>query len=304
MSKCGGVFGVARSIWDHPVFKPQEFPEAFAWTWILSEAKYQDGFYKTHAGQMFLARGELCHSERFMAKKFGWPKSRVNRFLAKLEKNDMLDRTTRRKVGPASDQLRTSNRGNDRTTYQVLSVRNYNAFQLVGLPDRTTSPEPIGPASDQLRTKLKEIRNNTLKGEPPSAAQEASQRLWSEGLETLSLLANPSLGETQARRLIGRWISKKGLAASPENALRAILDAAIAGTPQPVPYIEAILKNAAGGVRRDGDDWLIPHGTEEYRAHRQQLAIANSPEIYRWPDTPGHVARAKSRWPMRVVSAA
>jgi hypothetical protein len=114
-----------------------------------------------------------------------------------------------------------------------------------------------------------------------------------------------TLGETKARRLIGRWLSRKrGLSASPENVLRAILDAAATGSPQPVPYIEAILKNAAGGVRRDGDDWLIPHGTDEYRAHRQHLTIANSPEIYRWPDTLGHVARAKSRWPMRVVSAA
>ena len=301
---CGGVFGVARSVWDHPIFKPQEFPELMAWTWILSEAKYQEGHYKTHAGQMFLARGELCHSERFMAQKFGWPKSRVNRFLTKLEKNDMLDRTTRRKIGPASDQLRTSNRGNDRTTYQVFSVRNYNAYQVVGLPDRTTSEEPD---RTNLRTKLKEERNNTngADSDPPSAAQEASQRLWSKGLETLSVLANPSLGETKARNLIGRWLSrKKGLAASPETVLRAIRDAAAAGTPQPVPYIEAILRNESGGVRRDGDDWLIPHGTEEYRAHRQQLTIANSSEIYRWPDTPGHVARARSRWPMRVVSAA
>jgi len=87
--------------------------------------------------------------------------------------------------------------------------------------------------------------------------------------------------------------------------LRAIDAAAAAGTPQPVPYIEAILKNeAAGGVRREGDEWLIPHGTEEYRAHVRQLAIANSPEIYRWPDTPGHEARAKSRWPSRAASAA
>ena len=103
MSATGGVFGVARSVWDHPCFRSETFTEMQAWLWLLSEAKWQDGTYKTHAGQVFLSRGELCHSERFMAKKFGWAKSKVNRFLTKLKRHDMLDRTKLRESG----QLRT-----------------------------------------------------------------------------------------------------------------------------------------------------------------------------------------------------
>jgi len=306
----------------------------------LSEAKYQSGRYKTHAGEIHLERGELCHAESFMAEKFGWHKSRLHRFLNRLAKADMIDRTTRRTAE------RGSNRVAERTAYQIISIRKYNDFQAVALPKRTdvaalepADSEPSEPQSEprteplgiknepcavrvcgqepnateprpnrQPKQTLRRLRrgiNDAANSDPPSAAQEASQRLWSEGLETLSALANPFLGETKARRLIGRWISRtKGPGATPENVLRAIDAAAAAGTPQPVPYIEAILKNEAGGVRREGDDWLIPHGTEEYSAHRRQLQVANSPEIYRWPDTPGHVARARSRWPMRVVSAA
>lgn len=131
------------------------------------------------------------------------------------------------------------------------------------------------------------------------------KRLGSGYGEKVSPHSNTLALESQKREnQIGRWLSQKGgRAAKPEDVVRAIRAAAAAGSGDPIPYIEATLRNeAAGGVRREGDDWRIPHGTEEYQAHRRHLAKINSPEIYRWPDTPGHVARAKSRWPVRISS--
>ena len=298
----GGFYCIARAVWDDPEFPKEKYSVREAWLWFCGQAMWREGKVKTFAGTLHLDRGELCFSERFLADKWGWGKSRVNRVLDEWEENGWVD-------GVTVNEKRGSQRGSQRRTVRVYSIRNYNKNQRGGTEHPDASGAVSGAVAFKKRGKeeegITENINGAANSDPPSAAQEASQRLWSEGVETLSTLANPSLGETKARSLIGRWLSrKKGLAASPENVLRAILDAAAAGTPQPVPYIEAILKNAAGGVRRDGDDWLIPHGTDEYRAHKQQLTIANSPEIYRWPDTPGHVARAKSRWPSRVASAA
>ena len=299
----GGFYCIARSVWDDPEFPDEKCSEREAWLWFFGQAMWREGKVKTFAGTMHLDRGELCFSERFLAEKWGWSKSRVNRVLDRWEERGWIDGVT---VNEKRGSNRGSERGSQRRSVRVYSIRNYNKNQMASPTEQEGSGAVNGAGVFKKRGKEEEGRIENINGagsDPPSAAQEANQRLWGEGLETLASLAN--LGETKARSLIGRWLSrKKGLAASAESVLRAIHDAAAAGTPQPVPYIEAILRNETGGVRRDGDDWLIPHGTEEYRAHRQQLTIANSPEIYQWPDTPGHVARARSRWPMRVVSAA
>lgn len=109
----------------------------------------------------------------------------------------------------------------------------------------------------------------------------------------------------KARGLIGRWLSpKKGIGATPEILLLAIRAAAAIETPGPIAYIEAAARKETSSARRDGDEWLIPHGTEEYLAHRKVALIANSSAVYSFPDMPGHVARAKTRWPQRSEHAA
>ena len=158
--------------------------------------------------------------------------------------------------------------------------------------------ETSEPTSNHERTELEEGRRKNINGEPQRAHPEGSQKkwVWTEGLAILQRLG---LGELEARNLIGRWLSKKTEPIATEEMLRrAILAAEAAGTGDPIPFITAILqKEASGGVRRDGDEWIVPHGTEEYAAHRKRALIDNGPEVYRWPDTPGHEARAKFRWP-------
>ena len=337
VSKCGGVFGVARSIWDHSMFKDETFTERAAWIWLISEAKYQSGRYKTHAGEMHLDRGELCHAESFMAERWDWHKSRVHRFLNRLDANDMIDRTSRRTA------VRGSNRAPERTAYQVISIRKYNDYQAVALPKRTDmtaektlDSEPSEPHSEPIpepetgaieggnstpcklslptsEPQANREANGTIRrfkkviegacSEPLSAVQKATKELWSDGVQILTSLGEP---EQRARSMIGRWLSRKsGLEASAEDILRAIRDAGANDTPIPIPYVSAILRDLKGGsVRRDGDDYLIPHGTEEYRAWQEQLRIANSSLIYGFPDTPGHVARAATRWPQRGANVA
>ena len=331
-----GVFGVARSIWDHPLFKGAKFTDREAWLWLLSMARYKAGHYATYVGDIHLDRGELCHSEAFMTEAWGWHKSHVHRFLCRLEKEDMLDRTAQTKAG-------MSNRGGNRTAFQVLKIRNYNDYQLAALPKRTdladaktepsepTEPtgEPTGeptasvifvrkpsttgvsiqasePTSEPgIEPNNKKDSNKVLKGalpsDPPSAVQEANQWLWGEGLATLQSLV-PGCHHDKARALIGRCLSKVrgGLGAKPEAVVRAIRAASSVGTADPIPYIMATIRNELNGsVQRDGDAWLVPHGSPEYVAHRERALIENSPELYQWPDTPGHVARSKDRWPPR-----
>ena len=340
MFKVGGVFAVARSVWTHTLFAKEPFTKREAWLWLVSEARWKPGHYQTqHAGKVFLERGELCLTESQMAEAFGWNKSKVHRLLNRLHAEDMIDRTTKRTDMRGSNrapertgfQVISIRHYNDFQVFGQSKRTGLNGSQeasetsganRIGTENRPTSEPNTSPATPCTLTGVAsgvdrsepateptpepEYRKKDKKdkqADPPSAAQQANQTLWSDGLATLASLEDPSMGELRARKLIGQWLSRKnGIGANAENVSRAIRAAADAGTLEPIPFIVAILKSDTG-VRRDGDCWLIPHGSPEYTAHRNYFAIDNSPEIYQWPDTPGHVTRSKYRWPNRAAAA-
>ena len=86
----GGTFNVSRSIWQHPEFKPEQFSEREAFLWLVSEASWKDRTARAGRVVVDLKRGQLCASIRFMADAWQWSKSRVDRFLKRLENRDML----------------------------------------------------------------------------------------------------------------------------------------------------------------------------------------------------------------------
>jgi hypothetical protein len=290
-----GAYWVARGIWTDPEFPEERFSEREAWLWFVGAAMWREGSVKTFAGTMTLDHGELCFSERFLAKKWNWSKSRVNRVLDRWEKKGWIDGVT---VNEKRGTNRGTERGSRHRSVRVYSVRNYNKNQPNGQPQQDASGAVVGASVFKNRGKEEEVITEYINGEPQAAPLDGLQKkwVWTEGVAKLQSL---NTGEPQARKLIGRWLSAKSEPVATEDMLRrAILAAETAGTADPVPFITAILKNeAAGSVHRDGDEWIIPHGTEEYAAHAKHARIGNSPDIYRWPDTPGHVARAKSRWP-------
>lgn len=87
-SVSGGVYCIARAAWEDTEFPRETFSEREAWFWFIGQAMWRAGSVKTFAGTMKLDRGELCFSERFLANKWDWSKSRVNRVLDRWEKRD------------------------------------------------------------------------------------------------------------------------------------------------------------------------------------------------------------------------
>lgn len=85
-----GTFAVSRRIWSHPEFAPCEFSEREAFLWLVSEASWKSRTVRAGRVVVDLDRGQLCASIRFMADAWQWSKSRVDRFLKRLEKRDML----------------------------------------------------------------------------------------------------------------------------------------------------------------------------------------------------------------------
>jgi len=154
----GGVFGVARTIWNHPMFAGEPFSKREAWLWLVSSAVWKPTKIEIGEIEVHLERGQMAHSERFIAKKWGWPKTNVRRFLRLLESAAMIIKKVpaKREVdhpspksGPQSGPPR-----------MLITICNYDKDQTVW---RQSGPL-FGPQENENRTKEELL--NLKKREP------------------------------------------------------------------------------------------------------------------------------------------
>ena len=84
-----GFITIARGILDHPLVGARKpYSRLEAWEWLLLEAVWKPqriGFQAgRHVGTISLERGQLSHSLRFIASKWGWSVKRTRTFLVGL----------------------------------------------------------------------------------------------------------------------------------------------------------------------------------------------------------------------------
>jgi hypothetical protein len=137
------VFAVSRSIWTDEDFPAAPFSEREAWIWLVSAAAWKDIRARGNAGTVSLKRGEFSFSVRFLAEKFQWTKDKTHRFLKRLQKRDTL-------------------RDASRDGSSIYSIKNYNRFQVVGLPKRDTESDND---SDDVATAARQQRDKEETGE-------------------------------------------------------------------------------------------------------------------------------------------
>ena len=147
----GGVFGVARDIFNHPMFDQQrQFSRLEAWLWMLAEAAWKPHERRIGKQTLRVKRGELCASVRFMAGAWGWKPARVQRFLDALKTDTMIETSAIHGIN-------------------IISICNYSEYQVAAIPKRTAIETPTDTAAIQQRYKLeegeeREERNIPLRG--------------------------------------------------------------------------------------------------------------------------------------------
>lgn len=136
-----GVFAVDRGIWDHDFLAEDDrpFSRREAWVWLVSEAAWRDRAVRVGGVGVKLSRGQIAHSIRFIAKAWHWPKSNVARFLDGLEHESM--------IGTETVHGQT-----------IITIRKYDEYQRVSLPDRDNSGTASGTEVGQQRDKLEDIK--------------------------------------------------------------------------------------------------------------------------------------------------
>jgi hypothetical protein len=159
-----GVFAVSRSIFEDGNFADDRYSEREAFIWLISVAAWKECQVQGTNGRtcvwITLHRGEFSFSERFLAKKWQWSNSRVNRFLDKLERRGILRSADR-----------SGNDAQSGAQIRVYSISDYNKFQFGGLPNRSAN-EAQSEAQCETKKKKEEFEEETVvssKRAPPSS---------------------------------------------------------------------------------------------------------------------------------------
>lgn len=136
--KSGGVFAVARGIFDHPFFKDEPFTEREAWLWLCGQAAWKATRVRVGKALVDLKRGQCAYSTRFLAGRWKWKEPRVRRFLSRLKTDAMIVADT--------DAHATR-----------ITICNYNEFQKVSLPRDAATDAASDAQTTQQRRKEESI---------------------------------------------------------------------------------------------------------------------------------------------------
>lgn len=158
-----GYVAMDREWQDHELFAGDEFSRRDAWAWLIAHAAWKPAKARIKGSTVDLQRGDLCFSVRFLAEKWGWSKSRVDRFLSALRAEGMI--ATRSKIGTLAGQSAGHGQA-------VLTVCNYSKFQAPLKASRDSEREETGTTAGQQRDKEEEGNKGTI--EPKNGSNRAS----------------------------------------------------------------------------------------------------------------------------------
>ena len=142
-----GFIALHREAREHPLFAGNA--ERFgAWFWLVATACWRPTKFNAGGTIITLERGQLCVSRTQLATAWGMSPSAVERFLTRLQTEQMIGRST--------GQARS-----------IITICNYDTYQ--GKNDETGQPtgQPTGQRPDSDRTTKEQWNNGTMVSEEP-----------------------------------------------------------------------------------------------------------------------------------------
>lgn len=146
-----GFIAMQREALDHPLLQDGE--RFRAWFWLISNASWKPTRTRIKGEIIDLQRGELSFSVRFLAERWGWSKSKVDRFLADLRAESMIE--TRSKTGTTAGHKAGQGQS-------IITICNYGKYQDVSESQRDNANAKTGTTAGQQRDK-EEQRNQETK---------------------------------------------------------------------------------------------------------------------------------------------
>jgi hypothetical protein len=143
MSRECGFIVLSRKFWDHKLWtEKRQFSLAEAWIDLIHEAAWADHGIVVKMKSHHLLRGQVPHSYRTLAKRWGWGKNKVSRFLDLLENECMIKRCSETGTQTGTDIG---------TAFNPITITNYDTYQSVDAKRGTANGTANGTATGQTR---------------------------------------------------------------------------------------------------------------------------------------------------------
>lgn len=143
-----GFVRLDRAAFEHPMLRdPKRFR---AWFWMVAKACWKPRKYDINGKVIDLNRGQFVASRNQLAKEWDWSPSAVERFLTRLETEQMIGRET----------------GQGRS---IITIRNYNRFNPIESLSGQDNGQATGQAPDRHRTAKEQGNKGTSKNTQPRA---------------------------------------------------------------------------------------------------------------------------------------
>jgi hypothetical protein len=149
-----GFYKMHRGWQDADVFGSAEYSERDAWIWLIESACWQPKGTRIKGETVALSRGQMSFSVRFLAVKWRWSKSRVDRFLKRLTAENMI--STCSKIGTTAGHAAGQGQS-------IITICNYDIYQAPEKPARDTLQSETGTTAGQQRDKEEERKKERKK---------------------------------------------------------------------------------------------------------------------------------------------
>lgn len=178
-----------RGWMDKPALLPgkEAFDRRSAWSWLVENARWQDGMVNINGKTVELRRGQLSHSFRFLARAWKWDDTKVRRFLQRLTDDGEIEN-------------RSAHWQN------VITICNYDEYSFHnGVGDAASTQQRRSSDANYKQENSKEEHKPSVydagasptlldfAGPEPVKSKPAPHPVWSEGLEILAWAAGRSL---------------------------------------------------------------------------------------------------------------
>lgn len=135
-----GFIALHREAFDHHMLRDAD--RFRAWFWLVANAAWEPTRVRIKGETVTLERGELSFSVRFLADAWGWSKSRVDRFIADLRDEGMIE--TRSKNGTSAGHAAGQGQS-------IICICNYGKYQDPQTRGRDNDKAKSGTKSGQQR---------------------------------------------------------------------------------------------------------------------------------------------------------
>lgn len=223
-----GYVAMSRDWQEHDIFGADEFSRRDAWAWLIAQAAWKPSKVRIKGTTVALGRGELCFSIRFLAAKWRWSKSKVDRFLSTLRSEGMI--ATRSKTGTTAGHPAGQGQA-------IITICNYDKFQSPLKGERDNAEPQTGTTAGQQRDKEEE-GNKFIPLSNDNGAVDLEKVIFDQGV---GYLASCGVKPERSRPFLGKLKRDYGAGA----VIEAIGIAQRQNVIDPLSFLPATLKQRA-----------------------------------------------------------